>query len=750
MASDNKTYGIDRYYQPSEKEVDMRRMVYDRYWQMQSSPERQRMEREWEKGERAWEAFREDKLEEDWQSDYYIPLTTSVIESILAEFIDQRLRPFILPRSNEDEVIARVMQHIFDYTCDVGDFDLELYNVFKAALIRGTGLAQEYYLKDRRMVHDIIDLGRMSKKNQKLKFETKPREVFEYDDVKMEEVSVWDVFVDEFALDFNRGVKKARDCIRRYVLDIDVFKQFFVGPIWNPLNNAQYVKPGGNTNYYRYYKPPESIDHSRQVEVLWYWSRKPEDLLVIVANDVVIRFGPNIFKHKQLPFAKAVDVNRLDHFYGKGEPKLLESVQEELNTIRRMTIDRHHLDLDKSFLVSNTTQLDDTDLIARPHAIIPVDDPNNVKALEYGDIPSSVRLTTQAISEDSIRVTGVDDRAQALQKAPATATEAAILKEATLKRIKMKIILLSRGFLTDISRQRVANIMQFYSVPKLEKIVGEPGTSEFRMAIEEADREGLLEEKGGEFFRKTYRSIPLENKNFTFDARGNMVEEDKNGIGFLEARPEFFMPVNQSGFAIKFEASSNLQISKPLLQSKTIELYDRLLPLTQTTNYDAEKLGDMLVRVNDFNPEDLKKGQPSEEEGGQGGRIELAVQLAARENQELLRGGAIPANGTPFAPEPHTEVHIAALQSPAFKNVPEEQYKKLVQHAMGEIVAQQIRRGGGVGAGEEAQPTVPGAEGAQETVPGGETPTNEMGNVMPDRMQGGAQVPNGLPFGPAR
>lgn len=722
-------------------------MVYERYYQMQSSPDRQRMEREWEKGERAWEALREEKLEEDWQSDYFIPMTTSVIESILSEFIDQRLRPFILPRSNEDEMAARIMQHIFDYTCDVGDFDLELYNVFKAALIRGTGIAQEYYLKDRRLVRDIIDLGRKSVKNKKLEFKSKEREVFEYDDVKMEEVPVWDVFQDEFATDFNRGTRKARDCIRRYVLDIDVFKQFFHGPIWNPLNNASLVRPGGNTNYYQYYKPPQSIDHSRQVEVLWYWSRKPEDLLVIVANDVVVRMGPNIFKHKQLPFAKATDVTRLDQFYGKGEPKLLESVQEELNTLRRMTIDRHHLDLDKSFLVSNTTQLDDTDLIARPHALIPVDDVNNVKALEYGDIPGSVRLTTQSIAEDAIRVTGVDDRAQALQKAPATATEAAILKEATLKRIKMKIILLSRGFLTDISRQRVANIMQFYSVAKLEKIAGEKGTNEFRLAVEEADREGLLDVKNGEMFRKTYRQIPLENKNIKFDARGKMIEEDKNGTGFLEARPEFYMPTNQSGFMIKFEASSNLQISKPLLQSKTTELYDRLLPLTGgVTNYDAEKLGDMLVRVNDFNPEDLKKNQEGEAVESGEGRIELAIQLASRENQEVLRSGEIPANGTPFAPEAHTEIHIAALLSPVFKNAPEERFKKLVQHTMGEIVAQRMRQGGGMGGAE----TVPGEEVQPDAMTAGQAPNNEMGNIMPDRIQGGAQVPSGMPLGPAR
>lgn len=31
----------------------------------------------------------------------------------------------------------------------------------------------------------------------------------------------------------------------------------------------------------------------------------------------------------------------------------LESIQDEINTLRRMVIDRNHLDIDKMFLVSN-------------------------------------------------------------------------------------------------------------------------------------------------------------------------------------------------------------------------------------------------------------------------------------------------------------------------------------------------------------------------------------------------------------
>ena len=193
--------------------------------------------------------------------------------------------------------------------------------------------------------------------------------------------------------------------------------------------------------------------------------------------------GPNIFKHKQLQFAKSIDVNRLDRFYGKGEPELLDSIQDELNTLRRMIIDRNHLDIDKSFLVSQNTMLNDEDLIARPHAMIPVDDPKSVQALEYGDLPLSVDRTLKSIQEDSIRVTGIDDRFQSLQRSPSTATEAAILKESTIKRIKMKISNLEAGFLVDIGRMRVSNIIQFYSQPKLEKIVGEEGTQEYKREV---------------------------------------------------------------------------------------------------------------------------------------------------------------------------------------------------------------------------------------------------------------------------
>lgn len=751
----NNNAGINKTLHLSENEQKVRKFVYERYNTMRFDPHRLEAEKEWEYGEKTWDALRKERDEFDWQSTYHIPLTTSVIESILAEFVDQRLRPLILPRGEEDVPKAEIMSHMFDYTWDVGDGDVELYYVLKSALIRGTAFAQEYYLKDRRMVYDIQGLNNLSKKQtgkNTWNFKSEPREVFEFDDCKMEYLSNWEIFWDEKARDFNRGTYKAKDAIRRFIMHIDDFKAFFSGPIWDPMGYAQYVKPGGDTNYYQFYQPPQGIDHSQDVEVLWYWGRRPEDALWIVANDVPVRIGPNIFRHKQLPFARAVDVHRLDRFCGKGEPKLLESVQEELNTLRRMTIDRHHLDLDKSFLVSRTAQLNDEDLVtSQPHNIIEVDDPKSVVALEYGDIPNSVQMTTRSINEDAVRVTGVDDRAQSLQKAPSTATEAAILKEATLKRIKMKIMLFTKGFMTDISRQRVANIMQFYSTPQVERILGEKNSQEYHQQLMAAARDNTLEVRDDVPYKQTYRQIRTQGKQVGFDERGRMIQRDTPGFGFFEAKPEYFMPAASGGFDIRFEAGSTMPVSKPLMQSKATEMFDRLIQLTADpgSKYSAEKLADMLVKVNDYNPQDLKVSENTGEADVQDNRLQLSIELANRENEEVLGGRPITQNGTPFAPPAHTELHVAFLQSPQMKQAPEQIYRTLVKHAMGEMMAQQVRQGQSPDAvATQFQGMMGGQGSAAPNNPA--PPNNQQAQILPDRIQGGAQVPTGMPLGPAR
>ena len=248
---------INTHYKPSDREQEMRKWVYQRKQQMEDAPERQRALKVWEAGEKQWEQYRKEKEEWEWQSDYYVPLTTSIVESILADEIEQLPRPLILPRGAEDLHRTRVMQAIFEYSWDVANGDDEMMKIMRGTLIHGTAIAQEYYLRDKRMVRDIVGLLDKKNKRKQRDFMGDEREIVEYDDVMMEWVDPRDVLVDESATDFNRGVKKARDCIRRYIMNYRDAKNFFKGdPTWDHLNNFRFVKPGGDTNYYQYYKPP--------------------------------------------------------------------------------------------------------------------------------------------------------------------------------------------------------------------------------------------------------------------------------------------------------------------------------------------------------------------------------------------------------------------------------------------------------------------------------------------------------------
>lgn len=732
---DKKEPTIRSIYDPDQDEKDDIRFVYDRKRAMEDSEDRQQAMRQAEKGLKAWESWRENKSADQWQSNHIVPMTFSVIETAMSELVELQLRPKIGPQGEEDKPRAKVMGHTFNFTCDVSDWDVELSNIWQDTLIKGTAIGQEYYWADKRMIQNFtIDKDKKQKVQE--------TEVLDYDDVYMENVRLEDFFVDEKARGF-LGPYAARDAVRRYIMNIDDFKAFFKGDIWDSMGNAKYVKPGGDINFYEWYKPPEGINKDKDVEVLWYWAKRPYDRLWIVANDVLVVRGPNPYKHKQLPFARNVDVKRTHKFYGKGEPEILESVQDEANTHRRMTLDRSHLDIDKMFIVSNRTSLNDEDLIARPHGMIPSDDTNITKAVEYGDVPNSVELSYKHLEDDSIISTGINPRAQSLPVA-GSATEAAILKESTLKRIRKKIWFMKKEFLPVICRLRVANILQFYSQPRLEKVIGDAATQQYKSEVAKLAEQGLLVSEGGTDYKKSYRQISIPGKALGFDAKGAMQESSVSGESFFTLKPEYFMPISRGGFTIKFGAESNLDISKPLQQSKDLELFDRLISVATTIpgSYDPVKLGDMILESYDKDPDDYKPDAAVQDNAEQ--RLGMMVDLAGMENKMLMQGTDVPP--TPNSSVAHTRIHLEFMKSPAFQDpsVGQDIAQLFSNHVTGELMAQEARNmGGGMGGGAapEAGGVIPqgGAPSGMVNRPGGigkPKPTTQMGDTLPGFKSG--------------
>jgi len=675
-------------YYPTDEQAQTFQFVYrDRYRMMKESRDRTNFMRDLDKWERQWEGYRviRDENKDEWQSNHTVPMTISVVQTAVSEIVRQNIRPFFRPRGPADQPTITLLQHIWDYAWEVSHSDLMLYDVVMDLLINGTAITQEYYKKDY-----VYRYTRSLSEDQRKVLEK--HKVLDYDDVCGEIVKPQEFFVDETARGFS-GPYSARDCIRRYIMDINDFHLVYDGSPWDMYQNAHLVTPGGDTSYYEWYKPPEQIDSTKQVEVLHYWAERPIDRWVITANQVVVYDGENPYKHKRLPFAKADDVKRVHRFYSKGEPEILESIQDEANTLRRMIIDRNHLDIDKMFFVSNKLGLDEEDTVARPHGIIPTDDVNGAKPIEYGDIPRSVELSYKHLEDDSTIGTGINPRAQSLPQST-TATEAAILKESTLRRIETKVWLLRKSYLRRIGELRFSNIMQFYKQPQIEEIVGKEGTDEYENQIQDLTSRGRIQEVEGKKYAVNYRQIPIKQKQLSFGATGMIEQPSTDSYTFFELNDDAFRFIERGRFAVRFDSGPNIEISKPLQQQKDLELFDRLLQVAQMFpgSYDPVKLGDMVVRDYEKNPDDLKPEQQVDQNEEANQRMKLQLQLAQMENTQMMNSMDVPA--TPFASPAHTLIHIDFFDKQPLQSTDPKQ-KAIIEiftkHIMGEIMAQQAR-----------------------------------------------------------
>lgn len=631
---------------------------YRRYALMKMARQQNNREGKWNDWQKQYEAWRPPKSLDDWQSNIVPPYTTSVVEAALSEMTAQALIPTVGSRVRKYAPHAQVVDFAVKYSWEVGYGNFELYKAEKQLLIAGTTVWQECYLEDKRKVQMVVNYDRKTGSEK-----YKEVEIFDFDDVYGEAVNLWDIWFDPYARTVNIGPYKADDAIRRYIFHIDKFRNVFAGTKWDKFGFVNRIKAGGDTNYYQFYQPPKGID-GNEVEVLFHWIRNP-DRLIILANDIPFYIGPNPYWHKQLPFGVGQDVVDPWSIYGKGEPGLLESIQDELTTNRRMRLDRQKMDIYKMIFVSNNEALTDQDMIPAPMKPIYVDDVANVKAFEYGDVNPSAYREEQLLKEDAARVTGVDDRQMSVGKAAATATEAAILKDATLKRLKTKIWTLSNSMLLEVAQLRVPNILQYYRTPKIKEIMGNDAIEKM-LQIREVAAEQRLITHGGKYYEAEYKTIVTKDKELKRNDVGGVDVIDKRGDNFFMVTPDM-LPPSASQLRYKLSAEPQFPLSKPLQQQKIGEFMQH--PMVQMAlssgYYDPRKMADELSLINEYDPEKFKAQSTDEAMRQTLIDPKKMLEMASKENELMANGEELV--GTPYATPEHTQIHLAFMQSEAFK-----------------------------------------------------------------------------------
>lgn len=702
-------------YEPGDDQMEKINWVYRRLEEMDDN-KRKEKEKEWEE---AMERYAPDDEKDGWQSKIVPPITTSIIEAELSHLVEYQSTPYLVGRTLEDDKYALAKQKVLEYTLEKGKFKLEFFKMLKSALIKGDGIGLEFIYRDVRNVQVPV---KEDEKTGKIEYETQEKTFFEMPYLRY--LPVEDVYLDETSTSL-RGPNGARDGITVYYYQIDAFKNLFSGKR-DPLGNAKYVKPGGQLEKLFNFK--KSIeDNGEIVEVLEYWNKGiPYDAKWVVANGVLIEDGPIPYEHKELPYVKVSDVPDLDSIYSTGEAKLLKSIQDELTTIRRMRLDRQHLQIDKMFIVSeNETSIDDNELVVRPHGFIRVNDTNSIKPLEYSDIKPSAYQEEDRLKEDAVRVTGMDDRMQSSSSTVArTATEAAILKESTLQRLRTKLFLLEIDTLVDFMRLRESNIKQYMKEPMLVRIMGEKGSQEYKDKVEAARRENLLILQDEVAYKKQYLTIPVEGEELYKDDKGAIKSKKIEGRTYFQAMPEYL----DAEMDIKYKASPDLPVSKGLDAQRFVETYDRLI---KNEAFDPAKLGEGLLLGAGKDPKDYAVPgaitDKVDEEVVQD--MQATIDLASQENEDMMAGKDIPP--TPYATKEHTEIHYAFMESPEFRNEEDLTIMDIfTNHVVGEAKARELRGEASMANARQQEQAQAGPEGVNA----------EMQAMMPDRVQGGGQV----------
>ena len=651
-------------YVPTKRKRSIRRAAYERFYFLRDAPERTNAEADWEEADKEFGMVTSNQFSrapsstdifdnstwkvdpDDWRSNLHLPDAFSAIQTQAQETIERKARPHLLATEESDQPIQEFANAVLTYNMNNTDFDYQAFISKLNASSRGTSFRMDYWRTDKRIVKDPVSLN----EDGSIKYEDK--EIVDFDDDYTEWVPNEYIFIDEKAKHINEAV----DMFRREILNIEEFHRIYDNK--PGFSDTEYVFNGGDTNTKgTVFKLPKDVTE-QDVEILHYFNRSIDSYWV-VANNVTIHDGPLPSKHKELPVVIDYQYKIPGQLYGVGIPKVLHMLSEERNSIRNLQMDRQKMQLNKMFLHNSSFDIDDEDLITRPHGLISIDTNgqdirNAILPLEYGDIPGSSFKTDEGLLEDIRRATGIDDRISVSNSAT-TATQAAIVKESTLKRINLISIANEMDSVIRLGKIKWSNIQFFYGTPRLNNIT--------------KDNEDRQE--------KVYRTMNVQGKKFAITnepGEGKQLSmEDIKGSSALTLKPEMAKYMEGS-FDITVDADIFTPISKAIEQTKKTEMFSLMLsnPATMAV-MDISSAAEDVLAVNNIKPDKWLKDPSNTHD---------MMMLAESENMVMSAGQ--PLNGTENATEEHTLVHLMYTKSEEFGQLAEEVQQIISDHIMQE------------------------------------------------------------------
>jgi len=570
----------------------------------------------------------------DWQSKYFIPRTYGLVMSTLSEFAINKPDIIVEPDTQAESMRVPYIRSVMHANWRKNKGNGEILFALLDAIKLGTAIIEIGYRKTKRTIKEVSSYDTETEKIQ-----WKSKDIFEHDDVYFETVNPRFFWVDESA----STVSEANDCARQYVYGEDKFHEIFD----SKYKKAKYIKSKGRLveeglDEHVYFGPNVQ---GGDIAVFRYIN-KTKDVMWWFANGILLNEpdDPIPYHHKQLPYAE-IKIAPFDKytFYGISLPQIIKDIQHELNTIRNMVIDQTHLNIFSPFFYSADEDIDESIFTIEPGIGIPVSDPGNFNFFKQSQVGSDAYNIMDRFDDDARQTTGFDLRLQGLPSG-GTATETAILKETSLKRINLYL-----RFLEDVS------------MPHFAELWGDT-LQQFYFQSSEVKTKKIKIFNGNEK-EEIFRSLKIPKADIPSFRLVNQVGE----FNFLDVTQDDI----RGKFGFNVRIGTSIAISKELDKQTKLQLYSLL---GAEPSIKRDKLLIDVLKAHDRDPEEYMNISQEVD-------TEKSIALASEHNKQIM-GGQDPQVIPELITVEHIQLHDALAKS---RNIDKKTKERLMQHILQEI-----------------------------------------------------------------
>ena len=410
------------------------------------------------------------------QSQIFVNFTRNAIISYLAKVAMSPVKAKIIAVNKKtgipDKAFADVLKDLNQYSLNAESGEKKFMEAAMECAVKGTVVVYEGYMKNDQKVRipDEFDF-----KTGKYKWKEEKRVIF--DNCFQQVVPLEDFYITNA---FQSDVQKQPKLLWKTLTShYEASMEFSHYKNWEFVKPGSYVTANDITSFYR--ETLLTALGKDQAEILKYYCRK-ENRHIIMVNGVILYDGVIPFKDGKYPFGKTVNEPfGNDFFWGNGHPGKYMGEQDLVNTFINLMADKSINSLVPTGLSSDLDDLVEDNVIQ----IGKIRKVQNVANWQWWTAPEvgtgEMNFFNQVLN--LARESANTDAGYGATPKGGKQTARQILQK---QQEVMQKLSFNMNFLEDLERDRtelrLSHILQFYSIPKMEKITGK-GSKEIQKMV---------------------------------------------------------------------------------------------------------------------------------------------------------------------------------------------------------------------------------------------------------------------------